>query len=188
MCENFVHVAASKCRTLVVFFFIWPPVEKKVGTDLFEWKKSHYLLKVDYFSRYSEISKLNRLTSEDIILHSKSIFTQYGIFEVVYSDNGPQFCSDVYRPNCMPLSVHIFFRTMARWNVLLEPLRTYWKGRGSLSGSLSIPKHSSWDRVQMLINKAVHTTVPTSQEQRKPEVPRLNIVKERDVLLKEKFW
>ena len=29
---------------------------QKVGTDLFQWKKSHYLLIVDYFSRYIEIS------------------------------------------------------------------------------------------------------------------------------------
>lgn len=52
---------------------------------------------VDYFMKYIEISKQSRLTSEDIILHSKSIFAWYGIPEVVYIDNGPHFHSDVYR-------------------------------------------------------------------------------------------
>ena len=70
---------------------------QKVGTDLFEWKKNHYLLIVDYFSRFIEISKLNRLTSDEIIIHTKSIFARHGIPEVVYSDSGPQFRSDVYR-------------------------------------------------------------------------------------------
>ena len=47
---------------------------QKVGTDLFEWKKNHCLLIVDYFLRFIEISKLNRLTSDEIIIHTKSIF------------------------------------------------------------------------------------------------------------------
>jgi len=47
---------------------------QKLGTDLFKWKRNYYLLIVDYFSRFIEISKLNRSTSEDIIAHTKSIF------------------------------------------------------------------------------------------------------------------
>ena len=69
---------------------------QKVGTDLFHWKSNQYLLIVDYYSRYIEISKLNRTTAEDIISHTKSIFTRHGIPEVVYSGNGPQFSSDAY--------------------------------------------------------------------------------------------
>ena len=46
---------------------------QKIGTDLFEWKQNHYLLIVDYFSRFIEVSKLTRMTSEDIIVHTKSI-------------------------------------------------------------------------------------------------------------------
>jgi len=37
---------------------------------------------------------------------------------------------------------------------------------------------------QLLMNRALYATVPTTRQQRKPEVPRLNVVKERDVLLK----
>ena len=70
---------------------------QKVGIDLFEWKKNHYLLIVDYISRFIEISKLNRLTSDEIIIYTKSIFARHGIPEVVSSDNSPQFRSDVYR-------------------------------------------------------------------------------------------
>jgi len=56
---------------------------QKIGTDLFEWKLNHYLLIVDYFSRFIEISTLTRTTLEDIIAHAKSIFARHGIPEVV---------------------------------------------------------------------------------------------------------
>lgn len=70
---------------------------QKVGTDLFYWKNNQYLLIVNYYSRYIEISKLSGTTADDIINHTKTIFARHGIPEVVYSDNGPQFQSDVYK-------------------------------------------------------------------------------------------
>ena len=47
---------------------------QKVGTDLFEWKKDTFLLIVDYYSRYIEIARLSRPTTEEVIRHTKSIF------------------------------------------------------------------------------------------------------------------
>ena len=47
---------------------------QKIGTDLFKWKKSVYLLIVDYYSRWIEIVKLGQTTAECVITHSKSIF------------------------------------------------------------------------------------------------------------------
>ena len=43
--------------------------EIKVATDLLYWKASTYLLIVDYYSRYIEISKLNGQSSSEIISH-----------------------------------------------------------------------------------------------------------------------
>jgi len=51
----------------------------------------------------------------------------------------------------------------------------------------STPLEIGYSPSQLLMNRALHTTALTSQEQRKSEVLSLNIVKERDVLLKEKF-
>eukprot|EP00731_Ephydatia_muelleri_P000002 Em0001g2a len=68
---------------------------QKVATDLFSWKGSQYLLIIDYFSRYVELSKLSATTSQDVINHMKSIFARHGIPNEVVSDNGPQFSSNV---------------------------------------------------------------------------------------------
>ena len=61
-----------------------------VGTDLFELNKNNYLLVVDYFSRYPEVTST---TSVSIISVLKSIFASHGIPEIVRSDNGPQYSS-----------------------------------------------------------------------------------------------
>ena len=66
---------------------------QKIGSDLFQLKGTTYLLVVDYFSRYPEIVKLTSTTSGSIISALRSIFSRYGIPEVMLSDNGPQYSS-----------------------------------------------------------------------------------------------
>ncbi|KAI5621586.1 hypothetical protein C0J50_18855 [Silurus asotus] len=68
-----------------------------VGADLFQKDNKHYLVIVDYFSRFFEVSKLSSTTAEAVIEHFKSIFARHGIPEVVRSDNGPQFASECFR-------------------------------------------------------------------------------------------
>ena len=66
---------------------------QKLGSDLFELQGKHYLLLVDYFSRYVEIIKLTTTTSSAVISGMKSVFSRYGIPELLISDNGPQCVS-----------------------------------------------------------------------------------------------
>lgn len=68
-----------------------------VGADLFQLDNKHYLVVVDYFSRYFEVAKLTSTSSEGVVEHFKSIFARHGIPEVVRSDNGPQFASEPFR-------------------------------------------------------------------------------------------
>ena len=64
-----------------------------VGADFFEIKGSHYLITVDYFSCYPEVTKLTSTTSSSVITALKAIFSRHELPEVVRSDNGPQFSS-----------------------------------------------------------------------------------------------
>ena len=66
---------------------------ERVGVDLFEFLGSTYLVVVDYFSRYPEVSKLNATTSKSVITTLKSIFARHGVPAVLMSNNGPQFSS-----------------------------------------------------------------------------------------------
>ena len=49
-----------------------------VGTDLFEIKGVHYLITVDYFSRYQEVNKLTTTTSSAVITALKGVFSKHG--------------------------------------------------------------------------------------------------------------
>ena len=49
-----------------------------VGTDLFYWKGSNYLLIVDYFSRFIEIACLTSETSGEVIRQMKIVFASPG--------------------------------------------------------------------------------------------------------------
>ena len=64
-----------------------------VGSDLFELKGVHYLVIVDYYSRYPEVVKLSSTTSTAVIAAMKPIFARHGLPEVLRTDNGPQYSS-----------------------------------------------------------------------------------------------
>ena len=70
---------------------------KIVTTDLFQFKGCDYLLLVNYYSRFFEISKLPDTTANTIILYTKSIFTRHGIPNVLRSNNSLQFSSDAFK-------------------------------------------------------------------------------------------
>ena len=65
----------------------------KVATDLFEFQGQHYLLLMDYCSRYPEVIRLTSTTSASVISAMKSIFARHGIPSTIVSDNGPQYDS-----------------------------------------------------------------------------------------------
>lgn len=62
---------------------------QKLGSDVFEHKGKPYLIVVDYYSKFIEISLMCDKTAGTIITHMKSIFARYGIPEELISDNMP---------------------------------------------------------------------------------------------------
>lgn len=63
-----------------------------VGSDLFHFKGSVYLLVVDYYSRYPEVALIDgEVSARNMITRMKSMFSRHGIPEAVISDNGGQY-------------------------------------------------------------------------------------------------
>lgn len=69
---------------------------ENVATDLFELDNEHYLIVVDYYSRYFESERMTTATSSVVINKMKAIFARHGIPEKVVSDNGPQFSAQEF--------------------------------------------------------------------------------------------
>ena len=72
----------------------------KVGTDLFHLQNKHYVIIVDYTSKYFDLSRLPDTRSSTVITHTKAIFSKYGIPKEIFSDNGPEFASREYKNFC----------------------------------------------------------------------------------------
>ena len=64
---------------------------QKVAMDIFKWEKRSYLLMVDYYSRFIEVTRLGGLSTEALIGAVKGTFARHGVPEEVISDNAPQF-------------------------------------------------------------------------------------------------
>ena len=67
-----------------------------VGTDFFFVKGRPYLVAIDYFSKYEEVSLPRCLTSAETIRLLKSIFVRHGVPDVVCSNNCLQHGSDEF--------------------------------------------------------------------------------------------
>ena len=69
----------------------------KVSSDVFTYKGTNYLLTVDSYSKWIEISKLDNMTSKNTIHYLKSQFSRYGIVDELYTDNGTNYASAEFR-------------------------------------------------------------------------------------------
>ena len=75
-----------------------PPLPwAKVGTDILHKNGRNYLVTVDYYSKWPEMTLLPSMTSTGVITALKSQFARYGVPSVVVSDNGPCYNSAEFR-------------------------------------------------------------------------------------------
>ena len=70
---------------------------QKVGTDLFELQGEHYLLTIDYYSKWVTIDHLQSTKAADVITILDKHFANFGIPETIFSDNGPQYANEEFR-------------------------------------------------------------------------------------------
>ena len=169
---------------------------QKVGTDLFEWNKSMYLLVVDYYSRWIEVAWLQKPTAAEVINHTCSIYARHGIPEIVVSDNGSQYSADLYAT---------FAREYGFKHVLSSPLYPQKNGEAEkavtmIKGLLrksgdpylallayrSTPLKNGYSPAQLLMSRNLRTTLPVAREQRRPKVVIPSELKEREEHLRER--
>ena len=75
-----------------------PPLPwAKVGTDILHKNSRNYLVTVDYYSKWPELTLLPSMTSTRVITALRSQFARYGVPSVVVSDNGPCYSSAEFK-------------------------------------------------------------------------------------------
>ena len=163
---------------------------QKVASDLFEWKQKTFLIIVNYYSRYVEIARLSNATAEEVVNHTKSIFARHGIPEVVISDNGPQYTSETYAE---------FAKRYQFQHVTSSPY--YPQSNGEVERAVktvknmlkkcedpylalltyrSTPLEVGYSPSQLLMGRILRSTVPTTRDQRAPQIPDPDTVHAKD--------
>ena len=168
---------------------------ERVATDLFEWQKSQYLIVVDYYSRYIEVSKLGSTSSPNVIKHLKSMFARHGIPEVVISDNGPQYSSEQFVEFAEQYGfTHITSSpkypqsngAAERAVRTIKEMLTKNEIRGgdmymAMLAYRSTPLENGLSPAELLMNRKLRTTVPMISQELKPKLPN-----QRQLLKKER--
>ena len=68
-----------------------------IGSDIFQVHDTHYLLNVDYYSKWVNVSRLSDLSSRSVIQEFEKQFAEFGDARVIRSDNGAQYNSREFR-------------------------------------------------------------------------------------------
>ena len=161
-----------------------------VGTDLFEYSGSQYLLVVDYLSRYPEIAKLEATTSSSVIEHLKSIFGRNGIPKVLRSDNGPQFASGAFKEFAEKYDFsHVtssprYPQSNGAAERMVKTVKELLKKSDdpylALLAYRTSPLANGYSPAQILMGRRLRTTVPTAEENLIPQSIATEKLREKD--------
>lgn len=168
-----------------------------VAADLFQLGNSIYLLVVDYFSRYVEITNMHKsIQSTNIVGAMKAIFARHGIPEELRSDNGPQFASAEFshfakewgfKHNTtsprFPQANGEVERAVKTVKSILKKEKDPAKG---LLAYRSTPLACGYSPAELLMGRRLRTTLPTFHTQLTPKWPDMEKLHEREADFKAK--
>ena len=154
---------------------------ERIGTDLFHWHNSEYLIAVDYHSRFFEVAKFQRTDSESIIEQVKSFFARHGILEVVMSDNGPQYAGETFRQFADKYGfIHVtssprYPQSNGKAERAVQTVKTILRKNENPYLALLVyrnaPLENGYSPAQLLMGRQLRSTVPAHADTLKPSIP-----------------
>lgn len=84
---------------------------EKLGTDIFEFNGSKYLMIVDYYSRFPIVRPLSNMSASTISHHFTSVLTEYGLPYFMVADFGSQFVSEKFKSERRQSGIRLAFRS-----------------------------------------------------------------------------
>ena len=166
--------------------FLW----SHAASDIFEFERDSYLVLVDYYSKYVEVSKLGELSSLETIKVLKEHFARHGIPSKLITDCGSQYASKEFGS---------FAESYNFEHVLVSP--KYSKANGEAEAAVKTVK-SLWRKnkdknkalldyratpildidlspSQLCTGHRLRTTLPTAKSLLKPEAHNSQEIKRR---------
>ena len=158
----------------------------KVGTDILHKNGQNYLITVDYYSKWPEMTLLLSMTSTGVITALKSQFARYGVPSAVVSDNGPCYNSAEFRKFSddwgfehitsspgYPQSNGQSERTVQTVKAMLEKAADPYKAL--LSYRNTPLEEVNLSPSQMLMGRRLRTSIPVTEDLMKPQLMKLKM-------------
>ena len=168
---------------------------QKVGVDLCELEGQNYIVLVDYYSRFIDVAKVGKITSEVVIKQLKGMFGRYGIPEIVISDNGRQFSSSEFQSfatlwgfSHVTSSPHYAQSNGAAERAVQEAKKFLRQKDYDLAlltyRATPIPS-LGYSPAELAFGRKLRTTMPTLPERLIPNTPEAMAVKDNDHFAKQ---
>jgi transposase InsO family protein len=196
-CEKCQVRQASQVHEPLIASDVPPGPWIRVGADLCQDGRNHYLVMVDYYSKFIEIFKISSQTSKEVTLLMKSAFARFGMpFEMV-TDNGPCFASMEFKN---------FAKECGFKHITTSP--HFPQANGQAESAVKIAKKiiqqddpftallqyratptaaTGYSPAQLLMGRRIATTLPTKLTNLVPNVPDPQLVKDRLKTHKTKY-
>ena len=158
----------------------------KVGTDILHKNRQNYLITLDYYSKWPEMTLLLSMTSTGVITALKSQFARYGVPSAVISDNGPCYNSAEFRKFSedwgfeyitsspgYPQSNGQSERAVQAVKAMLEKAGNPYK---ALLSYWNTPlEEVNLSPSQMLMGKRLRTSIPATEDLMEPQLMKLKM-------------
>ncbi|KAK6490724.1 hypothetical protein HHUSO_G5370 [Huso huso] len=168
---------------------------KRVGADICELQKKHYLIAVDYFSRYIEIAYLPDMISDTVISRLKNIFARWGCPNELVTDNGPQFKGRGFREfaydfHHVTTSPH-YSQANGEVERAVQTAKRILKQKDQFLALLSYRatplQATGVSPAQLMLGRQLRTTVPTIEKNLNPKWPNFKLIRKADDKAKESY-
>lgn len=173
-----------------------------IAADIFEFNGKQFLLVVDYYSKFVEVSHLTNLQSNTLIKVFKEVFSRFGIPKSIVTDNGPQFTSREFQEFCKswefthttssplyPRSNGLAERNVRTIKNLM--VKAHENGEDLFLALLNFRNSpvtgESYSPAQLLMSRSLKTRLPTSDHTLKPRAMDARKVKNERSARTEKY-
>ena len=143
---------------------------EEVGSDCFEFRGRHYLLVVDYFSRWVEVAEMGSMDSACLVKKLRPIFARLGNPKLMRSDNGPNYKGRELREALGEMGVKQMTSSphYPESNGLAEravqTIKGMWGKEEDKNLALqmyrSTPLQSGWSPAELLYGRNIRTNLP----------------------------
>ena len=167
---------------------------QKVATDLFEYDGKHYLIVIDFFSRYIELVELRSETAKHVIVALKCIFARHGISAVVCSDNGPSYAATSFQQFATAYSFQHITNSPRFPQANDEAERGVQIAKNLLRKAADpylsllahrVTPHTGYSPAQLLMGRQLRSTLLLTQSALKPSTPLQQTVAGKDTVAKQ---